>query len=127
MRISINRLGSSHGRGGLEGDRPSSSLDDHFLSEVRISASAPTASRRSRKFPPRYCLSAANQLTDYVYDETGLLREILSKYRGEEKVDRKIAYIAPIERSAKLRESSERRDYGHEKTMDRQGKARDSA
>lgn len=36
-------------------------------------------------------------------------------------------YIAPIERSAKLRESSERRDYGHEKTMDRQGKARDSA
>lgn len=36
-------------------------------------------------------------------------------------------YIAPIERSAKLRESSERRDYEHEKTMDRQGKARDSA
>ena len=35
--------------------------------------------------------TAANQLTDYVYDETGLLREILSKYRGEEKVDRKIA------------------------------------
>ena len=26
-----------------------------------------------------------------MYDETGLLREILSKYRGEEKVDRKIA------------------------------------
>ena len=40
---------------------------------------------------------------------------------------RSILYIAPIERSAKLRESSERRDYGHEKTMDRQGKARDSA
>lgn len=39
----------------------------------------------------------------------------------------KTGYIAPIERSAKLRESSERRDYGHEKTMDRQGKARDSA
>lgn len=39
----------------------------------------------------------------------------------------KRSYIAPIERSAKLRESSERRDYGHEKTMDRQGKARDSA
>lgn len=38
-----------------------------------------------------------------------------------------VIYIAPIERSAKLRESSERRDYGHEKTMDRQGKARDSA
>lgn len=38
-----------------------------------------------------------------------------------------LVYIAPIERSAKLRESSERRDYGHEKTMDRQGKARDSA
>ncbi len=38
-----------------------------------------------------------------------------------------LSYIAPIERSAKLRESSERRDYGHEKTMDRQGKARDSA
>ena len=36
-------------------------------------------------------------------------------------------YIAPIERSAKLRESSERRDHGHEKTMDRQGKARASA
>ena len=36
-------------------------------------------------------------------------------------------YIAPIERCAKLRESSERRDHGHEKTMDRQGKARDSA
>lgn len=38
-----------------------------------------------------------------------------------------LTYIAPIERSAKLRESSERRDHGHEKTMDRQGKARDSA
>lgn len=38
-----------------------------------------------------------------------------------------IPYIAPIERSAKLRESSERRDHGHEKTMDRQGKARASA
>ena len=36
-------------------------------------------------------------------------------------------YIAPIERSAKLRESSKRRDHGHEKTMDRQGKARASA
>ena len=36
-------------------------------------------------------------------------------------------YIAPIERSAKLRESLERRDHGHEKTMDRQGKARASA
>ena len=33
-------------------------------------------------------------------------------------------YIAPIERCAKLRESSERRDHEHEKTMDRQGKAR---
>ncbi len=38
-----------------------------------------------------------------------------------------IPYIAPIERSAKLRESSERRDHCHEKTMDRQGKARASA
>ena len=43
------------------------------------------------------------------------------------KLYRIIFYIAPIERSAKLRESSERRDYEHEKTMDRQGKARDSA
>ena len=38
-----------------------------------------------------------------------------------------IGYIAPIERCAKLRESSERKDHEHEKTMDRQGKARDSA
>ena len=44
----------------------------------------------------------------------------------EEKLEAE-EYIAPIERCAKLRESSERRDHGHEKTMDRQGKARDSA
>ena len=54
MRISINRLWSSHGRGGLEGDRPSSSFDQHFLAEVRQSASALTAHRRSRNFPLRY-------------------------------------------------------------------------
>ena len=55
MRIRINRLLTSRGRGGLEGARPSSSPEYHFLSEVRISASALTASRRSRNFPPRYC------------------------------------------------------------------------
>ena len=55
MRIGINRLLPSRGRGGLEGARPSSSPDGHFLPEVRISTSAPPASRRSRKIPPRYC------------------------------------------------------------------------
>ncbi len=35
MRIYINRLPSSHGRGGLEGDRPSSSPDHYFASEVQ--------------------------------------------------------------------------------------------
>ena len=55
MRISINRLRSSHGRGGLEGVRPSSSPGHQNLAEVRISSSAPTASRRSRNFSPRYC------------------------------------------------------------------------
>ena len=55
MRIHINRLPPSCGRGGLEGARPSSSPDGHFLPEVRISTSAPPASRRSRKIPPRYC------------------------------------------------------------------------
>ena len=91
MRISINRLWSSHGRGGLEGDRPSSTLDQQSRAEVQHIAAIPFAFCRSWNFSLRYCLSAANQLTDYVYDETGLLREILSKYRGEEKVDRKIA------------------------------------
>ena len=56
MRISINRLLTSHGRGGLEGDRPSSTLDQQSRAEVRISASAPTAHRRSRALPPRYRL-----------------------------------------------------------------------
>ena len=35
MRIYINRLQSSHGRGGLEGDRPSSSPDYRFLTKVQ--------------------------------------------------------------------------------------------
>ena len=91
MRIRINRLLPSRGQGGLEGARPSSSHIFGLAAAACLSPSLPPASRRSRNFSPRYCLSAANQLTDYVYDETGLLREILSKYRGEEKVDRKIA------------------------------------
>ena len=91
MRIRINRLLTSRGRGGLEGARPSSSPDYYFSAEVQHIAAIPFAFCRSWNFSLRYCLSAANQLTDYVYDETGLLREILSKYRGEEKVDRKIA------------------------------------
>ena len=91
MRIRINRLLTSHGRK-RSGGRPPLQLPlASTLAEARISASAPPAPRRSWNFSLRYCLSAANQLTDYVYDETGLLREILSKYRGEEKVDRKIA------------------------------------
>lgn len=36
-------------------------------------------------------VTAANQLTDYVYDETGLLREILSKYGDRKNPDRSIA------------------------------------
>ena len=36
-------------------------------------------------------VTAANQLTDYVYDETGLLREILSKYSDRKNPDRSIA------------------------------------
>ena len=79
------------GARGLEGARPSSSPDYYFFAEVQHIAAIPFAFCRSWNFSLRYCLSAANQLTDYVYDETGLLREILSKYRGEEKVDRKIA------------------------------------
>ena len=55
MRIRINRLLTSHGRGGLEGARPSSSPGHQPLAEARISASALTAHRRSRKFSPRYC------------------------------------------------------------------------
>ena len=54
MRISINRLLTSHGRGGLEGDRPSSSLEHQTRAEVQHIASAPTAHRRSRKIPPQY-------------------------------------------------------------------------
>ena len=91
MRISINPAQTSHGRRGPEGARPSSSPDYYFFAEVQHIAAIPFAFCRSWNFSLRYCLSAANQLTDYVYDETGLLREILSKYRGEEKVDRKIA------------------------------------
>ena len=56
MRIRINRLLTSHGRGGLEGARPSSSPGHRTLAEVRISASAPPAFRRSWNFSPRYCL-----------------------------------------------------------------------
>ena len=52
MRIRINRLPPSRGRGGLECARPSSSPGHQPLAEVRISTSAPPASRRSRKFPP---------------------------------------------------------------------------
>ena len=67
MRISINRLWSSHGRGGLEGDRPSSTLDQQFRTEVQHIASLPTAHRRSRKFPPRYRLHP----TEEVWRATG--------------------------------------------------------
>ena len=56
MRISINRLLTSHGRGGLEGDRPSSSLEHQTRAEVQHIASAPTAHRRSRALPSRYRL-----------------------------------------------------------------------
>ena len=58
MRIRINRLLPSRGRGGLEGARPSSSPDDHFLPEVRISTSpsdrVPQKSKNSAPvlFPP---------------------------------------------------------------------------
>ena len=52
----------SHGRGGLEGARPSSSLDHQTLAEVSHSASLPTASRRSRKFPRRYRLSPSEEV-----------------------------------------------------------------
>ena len=54
MRISINPVLFSHGRGGLEGVRPSSSREHQILAEVQISTSAPTASRRNRNFPFRY-------------------------------------------------------------------------
>ena len=46
---------SSPIRRGLEGARPSSSPGHQPLAEARISASALTAHRRSRKFSPRYC------------------------------------------------------------------------
>ena len=91
MRIRINRLLTSHGRKRSGGARPSSSHIFGLAAVACLSPSLPPASRRSWNFSLWYWLSAANQLTDYVYDETGLLREILSKYRGEEKVDRKIA------------------------------------
>ena len=54
MRISINPVLFSHGRGGLEGVRPSSSREHQILAKVQISTSAPTASRRNRNFPFRY-------------------------------------------------------------------------
>ena len=62
MRIRINRLLTSHGRGGLEGDRPSSSLEHQIRAEVQHIASAPTAHRRSRKFPPRYRLHPTEEV-----------------------------------------------------------------
>ena len=67
MRISINRLWSSHGRGGLEGDRPSSTLDQQSRTEVQHIASIPTAHHRSRNFPPRYRLHP----TEEVWRATG--------------------------------------------------------
>ena len=62
MRISINRLCSSHGRGGLEGDRPSCSLEHQTLAEVQHIASAPTVHRRSGALPPRYCLLQSEEV-----------------------------------------------------------------
>ena len=41
MRISINPVLFSHGRGGLEGDRPSSSLDYYWGTEVQHSVPIP--------------------------------------------------------------------------------------
>ncbi len=41
-------------RRGLEGDRPSGSLEQHFLTEDHPAASIPTTHYRSRNFPPRY-------------------------------------------------------------------------
>ena len=38
MRISINPAPTSHGRGGLEGDRPSGSHEQHFLTEGQPAA-----------------------------------------------------------------------------------------
>ena len=51
-----NQLRPSHGRGGLEGVRPSSSREHQILAEVRQSTSLPTAHHRSRKFPLQYQL-----------------------------------------------------------------------
>ncbi len=50
------------GARGLEGARPSSSPEYHFLSEVRISASASPAHHRSRKYPFRYCLLPSEEV-----------------------------------------------------------------
>ena len=52
MRISINRLGFSHGRGGPEGAPPSGSLDESFPAEAEYAAFILFAHHRSRKFPP---------------------------------------------------------------------------
>ena len=56
MRISINPAQTSHGRRGPEGDRPSGSHEQHFLTEDHPAASIPTTHYRSRNFPPRHCL-----------------------------------------------------------------------
>ena len=45
---------SSHGRGGLEGVRPSSSHTSYLVAAACISPPLPTAHHRSRKLPPRY-------------------------------------------------------------------------
>ena len=56
MRISINPVLFSHGRGGLEGARPSSTLEHQILAEVPHFASIPPAPSRSRKIPFPSCV-----------------------------------------------------------------------
>ena len=51
MRIRINRLWFSHGRGGPEGARPSGSRDESFPAEAEYAAFILFAHHRSRKFP----------------------------------------------------------------------------
>ena len=62
MRRSWQTTLPSLGRGGLEGDRPSSTLDQQSRTEVQHIASIPTAHRRSRKFPLRYCLPPSKKV-----------------------------------------------------------------
>ena len=56
-----NQLRPSHGRGGLEGVRPSSSREHQILAEDQIATSAPTASRRNRKLLIGPCSSLAKR------------------------------------------------------------------